>query len=454
MHSPLPKVLHPICGRSLLSWIIEPVLRIFPESSIGVVVGHGAGLVQEKVLDEFASEKERFTFILQGEQRGTGHAVQVAMDSEWGKQRVLDAGSIIVLPGDLPLISENLLTQLGTPLSRRESIRLVSCKMDQPFGYGRVVRRGGVGAVFGIVEEKDCTPEQRKINEVSASIYHFETKVLKAALKDIRPNNKQNEYYLTDVIEIARKKKRNTSALIWPISSDLRGINDLWELSLAQKELNLRLIEKFARAGVRFEDPCSTKIEGKITFGEGVTVGAGVHFQGNVVVGNQCRIGVRSVLNNVELESGIEIKPGCVLTDAKVGSDSVLGPYCHLRPGAVVGKKSKIGNFVELKAATVGNGTSIAHLSYVGDAKIGNNVNIGCGFVTCNYDGKQKHKTVIEDGVFMGSDCQTVAPIHVGEGAYVASGSTLTEDVPPNALAIARSRQTNKAGYAKKLKEK
>ncbi len=428
---------------------------------VGIVVGNGREKVEETVRSRTSGvdfTNLRVEFIVQSEQRGTGHAVKMAMDSPWGKSRIEEGAYLLVLPGDSPLIPSTLVAEVGEPLEKGTALRALTTITIHPFGLGRVLRKGGktAGKVQGIVEEKDASAKEKKITEVAVSIYLFDIKFLLASLPKLKTKNAQGEYYLTDMVAIAAKARKAT-ARIWENADDVRGVNDLWELASAERILQSRIVEAHARGGVRFLDPGSVAVEASVRIGEGVTIHRGVVLRGSTQIGNRVDIGSNTVLRSVKVGDDVELKAGCYAVDSSIGAGAKVGPYAHLRPESFVGAGAKIGNFVELKKATIGEGSSIAHLSYVGDAKVGARVNIGCGFITCNFDGRtrngsRKHETVIEDDCFIGSDCQTVAPVRIGRGAYVASGSTITKDVEPEALAIARSRQENKLGYAKKLK--
>jgi bifunctional UDP-N-acetylglucosamine pyrophosphorylase/glucosamine-1-phosphate N-acetyltransferase len=400
----------------------------------------------------------KVSFIHQETQRGTGDAARAAMDSPWGQQVARDSSSVMVLPGDLPLIPSELVRQLAEPLGKSEAVRLLSCELPNPTGYGRVVRRGKTGPVLRIVEEKDANLREKQIHEVGASIYLFQTIFLKSGLHRITDKNAQKEYYLTDLLGLASRAKKKIDTLKWEAHEDLRGINDPWELSEARILMNKRTLRKWAERGTNFIDISGTWIDTSVQLDEEVMIHSGVILRGSTRIKKGSVIGPRAVLQDMEIGEDVHIKTGTVGESSRVEAGASIGPYAHLRPGSVVGAKAKIGNFVELKKSKIGEGTSIAHLSYVGDAEVGRDVNIGCGFVTCNYDGRvidgeRKHRTVIEDEVFLGSDCQTIAPVRIGKGAYVASGSTITQNVEPGAMAIARSRQVNKPGYAQKLKK-
>lgn len=440
MCSRIPKVLHTIGGQPLLFHILDRVLEVAPNAPVSIVTGYAREEVEARVRSNPDYAKLLITFVHQAEQKGTGHAARCAMDSEWGVDVVKKRLAVLVLPGDLPLIPTELVRQMLMDLRTKTAVRLLTCELTDPTGYGRIVRRGKRGAVLRIAEEKDATARERSIREVGTSIYLFHAAFLKAGLHKITTKNAQGEYYLTDLVAQASRSKGGVDVLTWDKPEDLRGVNDPWELAQAGKLLNVRSMIRWSREGVRFVDPSTSWVDVH------VKLAADVEIQPGVILSGRSEIG-----------TGAIIKAGSIIEDSVVGPGASIGPYAHLRPGSVVGEKAKIGNFVELKKAKIGATTSVAHLSYIGDAEVGERVNIGCGFITCNFDGRvidgeRKHRTVIEDDVFLGSDCQTIAPVRVGRGAYVASGSTITEDVEPDALAIARSRQVNKPGYARKLR--
>ena len=459
MKSPLPKVLHPVGGQPLLFHILDRVCEVTPQSSVALVVGHGREEVETQVRAHSRYASLDLHFIHQAEQKGTGHAARCAMDSAWGEKIARAKTPVLVLPGDLPLIPSRLVEQIIEPLHRMAGLRLLTTELQNPTGYGRVVRKGKQGPVLRIAEERDANLREKEIREVATSIYVFNSAFLKAGLQRISNKNAQGEYYLTDLIAQAARAKKRVEVLTWGESGDLRGVNDPWELAEAGRTLNEKQVCHWARQGVRFIDPSSTWIDVSVELSEEVVVYPGVFLQGSTKIARGVTIGPNVVLSNMVIGERAVIKAGTVGEGSEIGADAQVGPYAHLRPGSQVGERAKIGNFVELKKSRIGSDTSIAHLSYVGDAQVGSGVNIGCGFVTCNFDGRvvegqRKHQTIIEDGVFLGSDCQTVAPIRIGKVAYIASGSTITENVEPEALAIARAKQVNKPGYAKKLREK
>lgn len=444
MKTDLPKVLHPMSGLPLLIHIILRVKSAFFSTTklrIAIVVGHQKELV-EKQIREFAPFADcDITFIEQKEQKGTGHALQCVMNSEWGVDLVKKKQSLLVLPGDLPLIQSSMIEELSQALSSKKSaqsavMRVLTTHLENPTGYGRILRRGQT--VLKIVEEKDAKPREKLIKEVATSIYLFSSAFLKAYLPRLSTKNAQGEYYLTDLVEFAHRSKLKIETMNWECCQDLRGINDLDELSQAELIHQERLKKQWSQAGVRFILPHTTYIETQVQLSPGVCIESHVSLKGTTQIGPKTTI-----------------KSGSVIIDSTIEESVQIGPYAHLRPQSHVKSFAKIGNFVELKKTTIGEKTSVAHLSYLGDAVVGREVNIGCGFVTCNYDGRvidgqRKHQTKIEDRAFIGSDCQVVAPITIGEGAYIASGSTITESVEAGALALARSRQINKPKYASK----
>ncbi len=457
MRSELPKVLHPVCGKPMLFHVLRQVRKAAPHASLAIVVGHGREQVEAAIQAEPEFADLSIQFIFQAQQLGTGHAARCAMEHPWGEGLAKARGSILVLPGDLPLVTSALVEQMLAELSKSDAMRLLSCELVDPTGYGRVVRRGKRGAVLRIVEERDAKLREKAIREVAVSIYSFQALFLKQATERLSNKNAQKEYYLTDLIGMAARAKRRIDVLSWATPQDLRGVNDPWELAQAGRFLNERCVKEWALKGVRFIDPWSVQVGVDVEIGEGVEIDVGVVLTGKTRIAAGATLGPRCVLKSVDVGAGAYLKTGTVAESSRVAEKAQIGPYAHLRPESEVGAGAKIGNFVELKKSQIGAGTSIAHLSYVGDAEVGSGVNIGCGFVTCNYDGRvihnqRKHRTVIGDGAFIGSDCQAVAPVTIGKGAYVASGSTITEDVEPGALAIARSRQINKPGYVTKLK--
>ncbi len=455
MCSSLPKVLIPVSGRPMLFHILDQVANVAPGSRVAIIVGHQ----KERVIEGVNAQKFplNISFVEQAEQKGTGHAVKCAMESPWGKETVTLKENVLVLPGDLPLLTGALVKEMIEPLKRGSVMRLLTAQLSDPFGYGRIVRKGKKGPVLRIVEEKDANAREKLINEVGVSIYTFSAAFLASGVASLKNNNAQKEYYLTDLVAHAVSKKRTTETTVWENAEDVRGVNNPYELAVAGDLLNSRIIKNHAINGVRFICLHTCRIEPTVKIAQDVTIYPGAILEGATAIESGTVLGPHVFLKNAVVGKNTEIKAGSVIEDSVVGADVKLGPYAHLRPSSVVKDKAKIGNFVELKKSTIGEKTSVAHLSYVGDAVVGARVNIGCGFVTCNFDGREingsrKHVTTIEDDVFVGSDCQTIAPVTLKKGSYVASGSTITDTVEEGALAIARSRQVNKPDYAKKLK--
>ena len=454
MHSNIPKVLIKAAGIPILLRILRQVQIALPEASIALVVGSARREIENQLNLDSGIDLKKIQWIDQENPLGTGHAVRCALESEWANQT--QCTHYLILPGDAPLLTSDLIVQMTQNLPSSFDCRMLSCILDDPTGYGRVKRQG---QSLSIVEEKEASEQDRKISEVVTSIYLFSETFLLKALKKVKPSPAGKEYYLTSVFdEHEGLSLPAIEVLIWKNSDDPRGVNNLWELGQASELLNLRVIKKWALMGVYFEDLKSVEIGDEVILEASTVISRGAILRGQTVVKKGSFVGPNVHLRNVLVGEGVILKIGTVAEDSVIENGAVLGPYAHLRPQSRVGSRVKIGNFVELKNTQVSENTSISHLSYLGDATVGKNVNIGCGFITCNFDGrvthgKRKHLTVIEDDVFLGSDCQAIAPIHIGRGAYIASGSTLTEDVEPDALAIARSRQVTKKGYAKKLRD-
>jgi bifunctional UDP-N-acetylglucosamine pyrophosphorylase/glucosamine-1-phosphate N-acetyltransferase len=456
MVSSLPKVLIPVCGRPMLFQILDRLQEAAPRTRVNLVVGHHKEMVMDAV--KSAGFDLEIEFTEQVEQKGTGHAVLCAMESPWGRATLGAKEDVLVLPGDLPLITRELIAEMIEPLKRGSAMRLLSAVLPDPTGYGRIIRKGKAGPVLRIVEEKDASLREKLVKEVGVSIYTFAPQFLATGVASLKNDNAQKEYYLTDLIAQAVSKKRTIETSAWETPEDVRGVNNPYELSQAADLLNARILKAHALNGVRFVSLNSCRIEPGVVIESDVTIYPGVILEGKTRISKGALIGPQAFLRNTVVGEGTEVRAGTVAEDSIIGDAVKIGPYAHLRPGSRVLSKAKIGNFVELKKTTIGENTSVAHLSYLGDAEVGKNVNIGCGFITCNYDGRviagsRKHQTIIEDGVFVGSDCQTVAPVTLKRGSFIASGSTITETVEEDALAIARTRQVTKPGYAKKLRQ-
>lgn len=457
MHSSVPKALNLIAGRPMLIQLLETLSQAIPHASVAIVVGVGRQEVEKTIRAHSVFSRMDISFVHQKNQLGTGDAAREAMESPWGEKIAQLRVPTLVLPGDFPLLTKELLSEVSVALGRGTALRVLTCDLPDPTSYGRIVRRGKKGGVLRIVEHRDASVRELKITEVATSIYLFNTAFLRAGLKKLNTRNSQAEYYLTDLVSQASCQKKKIDVLNWPAVEELRGVNTLWELSEAEETLRLRMMRDWALTGVRFTQAASTCIDADVEIEPQVTIGPGVVLKGKTKIGRGSVLEANVHLQDTIVGEDVHVKAGSYAQEAVIGDRVQLGPYAHLRPHSEVGEGCKVGNFVELKKSRIGKNTNISHLSYLGDAEVGSNVNIGCGFITCNFDGRvidgnRKHPTIIEDGVFMGSDCQTVAPVRIGKESYIASGSTIVRDVPTDALAIARSKQVNKEGYAKRFR--
>ena len=441
MKSEKAKVLHPILGKPLCAYPLKRALEL-GASPLVPVVGHQAADVEKAIRAQFSQATLRFA--LQKEQRGTADAVRSA------EEALKDfSGRVLILYGDVPLLRRETLEALVTAHEANKGpLSLVATVLEDPTGYGRVIREGG--RVSRIVEHKDCTAEQRKVRECNAGIYLVESSFLWKALAEIRPQNAQGEYYLTDLVEMAAKL--GPVASVEADATDTAGVNDRVELAARAQVMQQRINERHMRAGVSLMDPGSTFIEDDVAIGPDTEVGPMVTLAAGTVVGRDVTIGQGSVLTASRVANGTVIKPYSVFEESQVGERCIIGPFSRLRPGTELAEDVHLGNFVETKKAKLGKGTKASHLSYLGDAKIGAGVNIGAGTITCNYDGVNKHVTELGDGVFIGSDTQLVAPVSVGDGAYVGAGTTVTKNVPPGSLAVSRVPQVNKEGWVARKK--
>ncbi len=440
MRSRRPKALHPLAGRPLIAHPLRLALSL--SDRVVVVVGHQGEEVRRAL-----GEAQHLVFVEQKERLGTGHALHQARAACVDRE-----GTILVLPCDAPLLSEGTLRRLlENHASRGAAATLLTAVLESPAGYGRVLREQG--RVVGVVEDRDAFPEQKKIKEVGTSVYCFEAKALWPVLEQLRPDNDQGEYYLTDVIGIlARQKKVEAVSASDP--AEALGVNDRKQLAHVAALLRSRTLDRLMAEGVTLLDPASTYVDDTVSVGPDTVIYPGVTLEGATEIGAECVVGLGSCVSASRLGSRVTLRPYCVLTEAVVEDGAILGPFCHLRPLSHVGPRAKIGNFVELKKSRIGRGSKVPHLSYVGDAVVGEEVNIGAGTITCNYDGVTKHETRIQDRVFVGTNSSLVAPITIGEGAYVGAGSTITEDVPPGALALGRGRQVVKPGWAERRRKK
>lgn len=436
MKSSLPKVLHKLCGKPLLSYVIDTARELNPKE-IYAIVSYG----KEKIMEIFPKGVK---FIDQGEPLGTGHAIQVAM------KHLKDLkGDVLVLSGDVPLIrKENLIYFYENFKKDKATLSFLSAFLTEPENYGRVIR-DKKGKVLRLKEAKDCNKKELKIKEINTGIYLFQAEKIRPFLFKISNNNKQKEYYLTDLVEIATKNKLKTTA--YPVSSffEFSGINSRKELAILSKILYKKKAEELMERGVTIIDPENTYINPDVEIGQDTEIYPGVFIE-NSKIGSFCKIYPNSFILNSKIDDETIIYPYSMIEDSIIGKKCRVGPSAHLRAETILKDEVRLGNFVETKKVTLGKGTKAAHLTYLGDAIIGENVNIGCGTITCNYDGIKKHQTIIEDGAFIGSDCQLVAPVKVGKNAYTASGTTITEDVPEYSLAISRVPQKNIINWVKR----
>jgi bifunctional UDP-N-acetylglucosamine pyrophosphorylase/glucosamine-1-phosphate N-acetyltransferase len=441
MRSRRPKALHLLAGRPLVAYPVRVARRL--GGRIVVVVGpEGEGV--RRSLDQ----AEQPTFVEQKERLGTGHALREAQGACGDRQ-----GTVLVIPCDTPLLTETTLRRLVEHhQATGAAVTLLTAVVDDPAGYGRVLRDRG--RVVAVVEERDAFPEQRKIKEIGTSVYCFDATVLWPALDKVRADNDQGEYYLTDVIGILARQGKIVEAVTIPDATEALGVNDRKQLADVARLLRARVLDRLMAEGVTLLDPASTYVDDTVSVGPDTVISPAVVLEGTTVIGAECMVGFGCSLSSSRLGDRVSLKPYCVLTETVVEDEAVLGPFCHLRPLSHVGRRAKIGNFVELKKSRIGRGSKVPHLSYVGDATVGEEANIGAGTITCNYDGVTKHETRIGDHAFVGTNSSLVAPITIGEGAYVGAGSTITKDVPPGALALGRAEQVIKEGWGTRRQRK
>ena len=429
MKSNCAKVLHKLDGRPLISHVCRTALALQPRK-IYVVVGHQAEEVQKSVQADFPSQIDRIAFVHQREQRGTGDAVIAAESVLRGTD-----GTVMVLSGDVPLVKETTLTGLiEAHAQKKAACTLMSVRLENPTGYGRVVREES-GDFARIVEQKDASDEERQIREINVGIYCFDNGKLFDALKQIQPNNSQGEYYLTDVPAILKANGNTVTIFQHNDAREVSGINTRAELAEFENLLRRNTIRRLMiESGVTFIDPSHAYISSDAKIGRDTIIHPDVHIEGETVIGDACEIHQGARIGNSRIGDRVTIKDHCLVLDSQIADDCAVGPFAHLRMNARMDERSVVGNFVEVKKSHIGRGTKSMHLTYLGDATIGEETNIGAGTVTCNYDGKNKHPTVIEDHVRIGSDTMLVAPVRVGSGAVTGAGSVVTEDVPPNTL--------------------
>ncbi len=438
MKSDLPKVLHKLAGKPMLAHVLNSAAQL-NSAKQHVVIGHGAELVQQQITDFDIS------WAFQTEQNGTGHAVAQAMPN------VDPEATVIVLYGDVPLIRSNTLQQLLDQTQAQQGLTLLTVKLDNPMGYGRIVRNAAT-EIQAIVEQKDASPEQLEINEVNTGILAVSAKYLNEWLPKLSSNNAQGEYYLTDIIAMAVSQGVAVSAIHPQDEYEVQGVNDRLQLAELERVYQRRQADELLRAGVSLADPSRIDIRGNLKVGNDVVIDVGCVFEGDVTLADGVFVGPYCVIKNSHIGAGTELQAYSHLDQANTAENCQIGPYARLRPGAELHRQAKVGNFCEVKKAVVGEGAKVNHLTYIGDAIIGKNANIGAGTITCNYDGVNKFITEIGENSFIGSNSALVAPVKIGAGATVGAGSTITKDVQAEELAVARGKQRNISGWQRPVK--
>jgi bifunctional UDP-N-acetylglucosamine pyrophosphorylase / glucosamine-1-phosphate N-acetyltransferase len=441
MKSDLPKVLHRIAGRPLIDYVLRTADAVNP-ATVTVIVGHRAEVVRERL-----SARSTLNFALQHPQLGTAHALQQAESVLAGR-----SGTVVLLSGDVPLLTRRTLERLvDAHRGGGAAATVVTATVDRPYGYGRIVRSHG--RIARIVEERDASPAERQIKEINGGIYAFDLAPLFDALRGIASQNAQGEFYLTDLIAIYRRRKLPVETLMVENPEEIRGINSRTELAEVSRLVRQTKNEELMAAGVTLIDPATTYIDPDVEIGRDTVIHPGVIIEGTTTIGSACEIQGHVRIADSQIGDQVSINNFCLIVGARVADRVTIGPFAHLRPETEVHEGAKIGNFVELKKTSLGAGSKVNHLSYLGDATVGSSVNVGAGTIICNYDGVKKSQTVIEDGAFIGSDTQLIAPVTVGKGAYVGTGTTVREDVPPGSLAVSAGKQRNIEGWVEKKKK-
>ena len=443
MYSDKPKVLHALAGKPLVQHVLDCASALKPQQ-VCVVYGHGGEAVPQAMQKYSAKFVVPPKFVIQAPQLGTGHAVQQAMPL------LTDDGNTLVLYGDVPLVQHSTLHQM---LQAGDGLVLLTVNLPNPTGYGRIVR-DAQGDVLSIVEEKDATPEQREINEVNTGILLAPTKMLRGWLAKLQNNNSQGEYYLTDIVSMAVKQGVAVHTAQPAHEWEIHGINSKAQLAVLERTWQLVEAERLLAQGVTLADPARIDVRGKLSCGRDVEIDVGCIFEGNVTLGDNVRVGAYSVIKNSSIAAGTEIAPYSHIDSSEVGADCRIGPYARIRPGTKLHAGVHIGNFVEVKNSEIAANSKANHLSYIGDSTVGSRVNIGAGTITCNYDGANKHRTIIEDDVFIGSDTQLVAPVTVKRGATIGAGSTITREAPEGELTLSRAKQMTVKSWKRPQKTK
>lgn len=438
MKSEMSKVVHKVCGKEMINHVLDAALDA-GATRVEIVVGHCAQQVQN-------ATEGRADYAFQKEQKGTGHAVMQA------RSFLEKCENVFILTGDTPLITSKTLSDAFSMHAEcKNDVTVITANFEDPTGYGRIIR-GDDGSVCSIVEHKDANDAQLLVKEINSGMYLFNASSLLKALDNITNNNAQGEYYLTDALEIIISAGGKAGAFIAENCQEIMGVNDRVQLAEAEKIMRQRINKKFMLSGVTITDPDNTYICNDAQIGIDTVISPGTVIEGNTIIGKNVYIGPNCRLVNAKIGDGTDVNISTII-DSSVGSDTHIGPYAYIRPGCKVGNECKVGDFVELKKAVIGDGTKLSHLTYVGDAEVGSKVNFGCGTVVVNYDGKNKYKTVIKDNAFIGCNSNLVSPVTVNEGAYIAAGSTITDEVPAKSLAIARARQVIKENWNDRRKK-
>lgn len=442
MKSSMPKVLHRLAGKPLLLRVLEAARRLQP-GRIAVVIGHGAEAVKQ------ACPADDVIWVIQHEQLGTGHAVLSARESLHNF-----SGDVLILSGDVPLISASALTAMvDAHRAQKAKLTFLTVFVPHPAGYGRIVR-DGAGRLMAVVEERDATPDQKQIDEVNAGFYVVAPEFLFPALQKVNNHNQQREYYLPDIVAIGLRQGIKIATVTVNNRPEIMGVNSREELAVMEKTLQEQINRKWMEAGVTLQDPPTTYIEDEVTIGRDTFIGPNTHLRGRTAIGEGCRIDGSAYLTDVEIDDAAHVKFSVVATSCCIGREAIVGPFAHLRPGTRLGARVHVGNFVEAKEATLGEGTKANHLSYLGDCAIGRDTNIGAGTITCNYDGFKKYRTTIGDRVQVGSDSTLVAPVTLGDDVYVATATTVRHDVPTGALVFNERQERLREGWTDKKRAK
>ena len=426
MKSQTAKVLHKVGSKCLLQHVVDAASDHV--ETINVIIGHNSQSVKGAI------KEININWVLQEKQLGTGHAVQQAAPF------LNDNSTCLILYGDVPLIQSNTIEKLLVK-ARKSGFSLLSVVLDDPSGYGRIIRDTN-GLIQSIVEQKDASESQQNVKEINTGIMAIKCSLLKKYLNELKPNNAQGELYLTDIVESAVKDNVNIASFVCENASEVMGINDKKQLSQAERFYQVRQAEDFMSSGLTIMDPSRFDCRGGLTFGNDCTIDVNVVFEGDNVLGNNVLISPNCIIKDSKIGDNTSIFPNSIIENSIIGSNTTIGPFARIRPDTNIGDHSKVGNFVEIKKSTIKNNSKVSHLSYVGDSKIGDDVNIGAGVITCNYDGANKHQTEIKDGAFIGSNSQLVAPVSIGKNATIGAGSTITQNAPDNKLTLSRNKQS------------